>query len=107
MLIAVKDWYRQHLVDKSIQWCYCQGQVIYRKGVGNIDGEGGWEHTMSEDVGSWWEVHSHVVDFGNVWGLLEVVGLLGMHVQNAQLGDSTNKSANHQWFESSSSFQEE
>ena len=62
---------------------------------------------MSEDVGSWREVHSYVVDFGNAWGLLKVVGLLGMCVQNAQLGDSADKSPNHQWFESSCSFQEE
>ena len=46
---------------------------------------------MSKDVRRWREVHSCVGDSGNAWGLLEVAGLLGMHVQNAQHGDIVDK----------------
>ena len=43
---------------------------------------------------------SCVGDSGNVWVLLEVVGFLGMCMQNAQLGYIVGKSLNRQWFES-------
>ena len=45
------------------------------------------------NVGRGQERHGCVGDSGNVWVLLEVVGFLGMHVQNAQLGYKS--SANH------------
>ena len=68
--------------------------MVYRKDVESIDEEGGWEHSMSEDAESWREVHSCVDDSGNAWGLLEAADLLGMCVQNTQLGDIIDKSTN-------------
>ena len=47
------------------------------------------------------EGHSCVGDSGNVWVLLEVVGFLGMRVENAQLGYIVDKSLSSQWFKAS------
>ena len=79
--------------------------MIYRKGVENIDWRGNWKCTTAVDVGRGQEGHSCVGDSGNVWVLLEVVGFLGMCMQNAQLGYIVGKSLNRQWFESFCNFQ--
>ena len=81
--------------------------MIYRKGVGNIDGRGDWECTMAVYIGRRRERHSCVDGSDNMWVLWEVVGFLGMRVQNPQLGYIIDKSLNRQWFESFCSFQEE
>ena len=47
-------------------------------------------------IGRGQEGHSCVNDSGNVWVLWEVVGFLGMHVQNAQLGYIVDKSITRQ-----------
>ena len=51
------------------------------------NGRGYWE-------GAWG--HSCVDGSDNVWVLWEVVDLLGMHVENTQLGYIVGKSLNHQ-----------
>ena len=79
--------------------------MIHRKGIENIDWRGDWEYTLAVDVGRGQEGHSCVGDSGNVLVLLEVVGFLGMHVQNAQFGYIVGKSLNGQWFESFCNFQ--
>ena len=79
--------------------------VIYRKGVGNIDWRGSWEYTRTVDIGRGREGYSCVDGSDNVWVLWEVVGFLGTRVQNAQLGYMVDKSLNHQWFENFYSFQ--
>ena len=81
--------------------------MIYRKGVENIDWSGDWEYMMAVDVGRGQEGHSCVGDSGNVWVFLEVVGLLSMCVQNAQLGYIIDKSLNRQRFGNFCSVQEE
>ena len=81
--------------------------MIYRKGVENIDWSGDWEYMMAVDVGRGQEGHSCVGDSGNVWVLLEVVGLLSMCAQNAQLGYIIDKSLNRQRFGNFCSVQEE
>ena len=81
--------------------------MIYRKGVESIDWRSDWECTTAVDVGRDQEGHSCVGDSSNVWVLLEVVGFLGMCVQNAQLGYIFGKSLNHQWFGNFCSVQEE
>ena len=57
------------------------------------------------DVGRGHEGHSCVDGSDNVWVLLKVVGFLGMHVQNAQLGYIVGKSLNRQRLESFCNFQ--
>ena len=81
--------------------------MIYRKGVGNIDWRGDWKGIRAVDIGRGWEENSCVNGSDNVWVLWEVVGFLGMRVQNAQLGYIAGKSINHQWFKNFCSFQEE
>ena len=66
---------------------------------------------MATDIGRGREGHSCVDGSDNVWVLWEVVGCLGMRVQNAQLGyiagkSLVGKSLNRQWFENFCSFQE-
>ena len=51
--------------------------------------------------------HSCVDGSDNVWVLWDVVGFLGMRVQNAQLGYIVSKLLSRQWSESFCSFQEE
>ena len=79
--------------------------MIYKKGIENIDWRGNWECTTAVDVGRGQEGHSCGGDSGNVWVFLEVVGFLGMCVQNAQLGYIVDKSLNRQRFQSFCSFQ--
>ena len=81
--------------------------MIYRKGVGNIDWRRGWKGTGAVAIVRGREGHSCVDGSDNVWVLWEVLGFLGMRVQNAQLGYIVSKSLNHQWFKNFCSFQEE
>ena len=58
----------------------------------NIDCGGDWDYTTAVDNGRGQKGHSCLSDSGKLWVLLEVVGFLGMHVQNAELVTSP---ANH------------
>ena len=62
----------------------------------NIDWRVDWECMTAVDVGRGQEEHSCVNDSGNVWVLFQVVGFLGMRMQNAQLGYIVGKSLNRQ-----------
>ena len=57
------------------------------------------------DVGRGHEGHSCVNVSDNVWVLLEVVGFLGMRLENAQLDYIVGKSLNRQRLESFYNFQ--
>ena len=84
--------------------------MIYRKVVENIDLEClgcDGEYLTAVDVGRDQDGHRCVGDSDNTRVLFEVVGFLGMHVQNAQLGYIIEKLLNRQWFESFRSSQEE
>ena len=85
------------------------GRVLRILIVGGGGGGGGWngECTTTVDVGMGQDGHSCVGDSGNARVLLEVVGFLGTHVQNTQLGYTVDKSLNRQSFESFCSSQEE
>ena len=51
---------------------------------------------MAADIGRGREGHSCVDGSDNVWVLWEVVGFLGMSLQNAQLGHIVGKSLKRQ-----------
>ena len=62
---------------------------------------------MAMGTGRGQEGHSCVDGSDNVWVRWEVVGFLGMLIQNVQLVYIVGKSLDHQWFENFCSVQEE
>ena len=107
MVVVAKDWCSLHFAGKYSPWYRVDWCVVSKKGVGNIDWRGDWECAMAVDIGRWLEGHSCVDGSDSVWVLWEVVGFLGMCMQNAQLGYIVGKSLNHQWCKNFCSFQEE